>query len=171
LSCANKRKLKRAQKNAWKEIVWFFEKMEGRVPEESEGAASAREAAKRIQAWFKAIPNFHAGALELRFRRREWPEAIRQAFGDLAGIVVRVECAQHPSDRIRTEEELERESTRRLLDMMSDKQCRSELYDMEYRAAWHVRAAHRAYLKVRGWGPCLLPDSTARSVVVPKEAS
>jgi hypothetical protein len=170
LSCVDKRKLKRAQKSAWKEIVWFFGKMEGCVPEEGEGVAGAREAAMKIQAWFAAIANFNAGALELRFKRRAWPEAIRKEFGDLAGIISRIECAQHPSDRIRTEEELEQESIRRLLEMMADKRCRSELYDMVYRVKWHVRSAHKAYVKVRGWGPCVLPKSVARSIAMPPEA-
>ena len=171
LSFEDKQELKLAQKRAWKEIVWFFGTMHGCVPKEGEDSEEACAAAKQIQEWFSSIPSFYAGALTLRYEKRDWPAPIRKCFGTMAGIAVRVECAQHPSDRPRSDAELEQESIRRLLEMISDPRRQLELHDMEYRAKWHVRAAHKAYVKVRGSGPLVLPKGVARSTRLPPEAA
>jgi hypothetical protein len=163
-------KRKRAENQAWKEVVWFFGKMEGRVPKEGEGPAEAREAAMKIAAWFRAIPTFHAGALELRYKQRDWPEPIRAVFGPSAGIAVRIECAQHPSDRIRPTADLEEESVGRILEMLAHRRGRAELRDIARRAKSHVRSAHTAYVNARGWGLGVLPQEVVRKVALPVEA-
>src|SRR5580698_9078248 len=99
------------QKHAEREASWFFRELGGKVPEGADPAT--REAADRIDAWLRAIPAFHRGVLALRYVPRSWPKPIAEEFGELASIVVRLECALHPAVG-RSTEDLEQASIERL---------------------------------------------------------
>src|SRR5580658_6229229 len=157
LSFVQKLKLRRSQKSAWKEVRWFFGTMGGRVPKKAEALEWQYIAARRIRRWLRNLPTFHSGAFALRYGQRTWPAAIAKRFGSSAGLVVRIECAQHPSDGKLSNDELEKASVARLEVLIADTRRASILYDLDYRAYWHLQQAHKAYVKARGTKRCVLP--------------
>jgi hypothetical protein len=164
LSFVQKLKLRRAQKSAWKEVRWFYGTMDGRVPKKGDALEWQYVAARKIRRWLQKLPTFHAGAFKLRYTPRTWPPAIAKRFGSLAAVVVRIECAQHPSDGTRSEEALEKASVERLEMMIADRRRVSMLYDLDYRAYWHLRAAHKAYVQARGTKRCALPRAVEKNL-------
>jgi hypothetical protein len=164
------------RKHAGREASWFFRELGGKVPEGVD--ATTRAAAVQVDAWLRAIPSFHRGALDLRYVRRPWPKCIAREFGELVSVAVRLECALHPSVGISTEA-LERASAERLQTViLSCDRARSRrtpagrerpmtpsekgLARLARRAERHVELAVRALGRVRGVGPCLAPAPGAR---------
>ncbi len=159
------------QKHAEREASWFFRELGGRVPDGGDPAACA--AAERISAWLRAIPAFHRGVLALRYVPRSWPKPIAEEFGELASVVVRLECALHPAIGTSTEA-LEQASVERLGEVIARcerirarrpstgrtrPRCRAEreLLRLARRAHKHVELAHRAFTRVRGFKTCCVP--------------
>jgi hypothetical protein len=147
----------RAEAVSEAEIAWFFTAANGKVPEEGEVAPVLRDAAAVIRAWLDAIPTFHVGALALRFAPRVWSRCIRKEFGSWTSLVVRLECAKHPSEKRRSVDELEAEAVCRLERAIEQGRGRSERVRLRKHAEQHVRAAIRAYAKARGTGECVVP--------------
>jgi hypothetical protein len=145
----------RAESAALAEVEWFFARVMGTVPEVGEAPAT-REAASTIQGWLRAISTFHFGALALRFTPRDWPDSIAAEFGLWTSLIVRLECAAHPSEGQRDASEVETAAVIRLEEMLADGGRKSELLRLGTHAAQHVRAAIRAYVEVRGRGPSVL---------------
>jgi hypothetical protein len=157
------------------ELDWFFGAMEGRVPSSRAAPAEARRPARRIARWLRRIPAFHRGALSLCFTPKAWPTWLVREYGGSTSLVVRLECSLHPSTGGQTTEELEEAALERLGKVREG--------DLWSRAWDHEYLALRAYLKVRGTRPCVLPatppasapsattDSDARSVAAAKEVS
>ncbi len=164
LSFVQRLKLRRAQKSAWKEVRWFYGTMGGRVPKKADALEWQYLAAKKIRRWLRTLPTFHSGAFALRYTPRTWPSAIAKRFGSFTAVVVRIECAQHPSNGSLSDEELEKASVARLEAMIADRRKASMLYDLDYRAYWHVRSAHKAYVKARGTKRCALPREVEQTL-------
>ena len=163
-SFVQKLKLRRAQKSACKEVRWFYGTMGGRVPKKADALEWQYVAARKIRRWLRKLPTFHSGAFHLRYTPRTWPSAIAKRFGSLAGIVVRIECAQHPSNGSLSDEALEKASIERLEMMIVDRRRVSMLYDLDYRAYWHLRSAHKAYVQARGTKRCVLPRAVEQNL-------
>jgi hypothetical protein len=161
-SCSGPRlPLWRAEKASTAEVQWFFRTMNGRVPGvvpgEGEAEAAARDAAAQIAGWLAAIPTFYKGALALRFTQRLWPVALVAEYGPWTSLAVRLECAKHPSETPRSTDEAETAAARRLVEAIAKRQGVRELVRLRKHAEEHVTLALRAYLRVRGVGPCVLP--------------
>jgi len=103
----------RRESRARREAGWFYKVLGGRVPDERNAPPEVRSAAVQIEAWLKAVPPFHRGALSLRFTPREWPKAIVGEFHEFSSLVIRLECALHPATG-KTTEELEKASIARI---------------------------------------------------------
>jgi hypothetical protein len=140
------------------ELEWFFTCAKETVPKAGEAPPAVRNAALAIQGWLGAIATFHAGALALRYAPRDWPESIQHEFGEWSSVIVRLECAAHPSDDETSTSALETAAVQRLEEMLAKRGGRSpEVVRLVRHAFQHVRAAIRAYVKVRGFGPSVLP--------------
>jgi hypothetical protein len=146
-----------AEDAADRELEWFFARANGTVPDQREGTPAVGKAAATIQRWLGALTTFHVGALSLRYTPRDWPKSIRDEFGDWTSLVVRLECAAHPSDGRTCARELEAAAVRRLEQLVARRGEKPELARLVRRARRHVRYATRAYVKVRGFGVSVLP--------------
>ncbi len=159
-----------------REAGWFFRELGGKVPDG--GDLATREAAQQIDAWLREVPAFHRGVLSLRYVRRPWPTCIAEEFGGLASVAVRLECALHPAVGCSTAA-LEAASVARLqetLRLCEGARARRNpagrerpmspsekaLGRLAVRAHRHVELAIRALARVRGRGPCLVPESGAQ---------
>jgi hypothetical protein len=147
-----RRALRRAAvESARAEAEWFF------THAKSDRSPDAVEAARKIQRWLDRLVTFHVGCLALRYTPRTWPKAIAAEFGGFASLVVRMECAAHPAVG-GTTEQLEAASVARLEKMIAERGRKNqlELFELEEHACQHLRAATRAYARVRGVGPSVL---------------
>jgi hypothetical protein len=133
---------------ARREMEWFFDTLGGRVPEENTELAYARPAAEAIDGWLRAMPAFHRGALALRFTPRKWPRTLTHHYGESTSLVVRLECALHPSRGDQSTEALEQAAVLRLEEVLVKRG--RDRHDLLGRAFAHESLAIRAYLKVRG---------------------
>jgi hypothetical protein len=150
-------RMRRAEETALAELEWFFTRAGGTVPKEGEASPAVRTAAGAIQGWLDAITTFHAGALALRYTPRDWPEPIEHEFGEWSSVVVRLECALHPSDGRTSSHALETAAAARLVELLAAGGGETpEVIRLVNHAFGHVRAAVRAYVKVRGFGPSVL---------------
>jgi hypothetical protein len=129
---------------ARKEMDWFFGALGGRVPEPNTELGYARPAAERIHRWLQSITEFHRGALALRFTPRRWPPWLTKRYRKSTSLVVRLECALHPSTG-QTTEMLEQASVERLAGLRPKQQR-----ELLARARSHEFLGLRAYEKVRG---------------------
>ena len=150
-----------AESTSREEVEWFYRFANGAIPRAGESSLAARRTAVAIQGWLKEIPTFHAGALSLRFTRREWPASIQVALGEWTSLIVRLDCAGHPSDGSVSTADLETAAVHRLEKMLAASK-HVEIAELEERAERHVRAAIRAYVKVRGFGPTVLPAAAVK---------
>jgi hypothetical protein len=146
-----------AEDAADRELEWFFACANGTVPDEGEATPAVRKAAATIQRWLVAITTFHKGALSLRYTPREWPKSIKDEFGVWTSLVVRLECAGHRSDGRTCTSELEEAAVRRLEHLVARRGEKPELDRLVRHADRYVRDGIRAYVKVRGLGPSVLP--------------
>jgi hypothetical protein len=184
------KKLRRARREsrARREAEWFYKVLRGRVPEEVTASPEVRSAAAQIEAWLRAVPAFHRGALSLRYRRRPWPWAIVREFGGLSSLAVRLECALHPATG-KTNEELEKAAIERIENTIEAREAARvaaavacskatsmhphdedpplpagvDIARLDYRAERHVALAIRALGKVRGDAPCVVPGVNPRA--------
>ena len=140
-----------AVQSARAEVEWFF------THAKSDRSPDGIEAARKIQRWLDRLVTFHVGCLALRYTPRTWPKRIEAEFGGFASLVVRMECAAHPAVR-GTTEELEDAAAARLERMIANggRANQRELWELEEHACQHLRAATRAYARVRGVGPSVL---------------
>jgi len=113
LSRKERLRRERRESRARREAEWFYDVLGGRVPSEDIASPEVRTAAAQVEAWLKAVPAFHRGALSLRYTPRDWPAAIVGEFEELAGVAVRLECALHPAIG-KTNAELEQASIERI---------------------------------------------------------
>jgi hypothetical protein len=100
----------------------------------------------------------------LRFTPRKWSDALEDEFESWTSLVVRLECAAFPSERRRGVEELEAAAASRLEQAIALGRSQRERARLLTHAGQHVRAAIRAYVKVRGVGPCVLPPAVRASL-------
>jgi hypothetical protein len=182
---------RRRESRARREAEWFYKTLRGRVPDQDNASPEVRSAAAQIDAWLKAVPAFHRGALSLRYARKEWPRVIMREFGGLSSLVVRLECALHPATG-KTNEELEKAAIERIEKAIAAREARTaalaavaeagskptsmpqededrplpagvDIERLEYRADRHVKLAVRALGKVRGDAPCVVPRAKPRA--------
>jgi hypothetical protein len=147
------------------EIEWFHTRCSGAIPEEAAATAEERAAATAIAGWLGQLATFHAGALSLRFTPRYWPESLWEEFGPWTSLIVRLECATHPSERRTHTSALEVAAVLRLEEMLADQhQFGPKLIRLDRHAFQHVRAAVRAYVRVRGRGPSVLPSRVCKEL-------
>jgi len=142
-------RIRALEDEARREMEWFFGTLGGRVPEENTELAHARARAQAIDGWLRAILTFHRGALALRFTPRKWPVTLTRLYGKSTSLVVRLECALHPS--LGSTEALEQAAALRLEEVVRKRG--RDRHDLLARARAHELLAIRAYLKVRGDGP------------------
>jgi hypothetical protein len=180
----------RRESRARREAEWFYKVLGGRMPDDGTAPLGARSAAAQIEAWLKAVPAFHRGALSLRYTPKKWPRAIVREFGGLSSLALRLECALHPATGM-TNEELEKASVERIEKALAEREARTagladeaagskatsmpqededpplpagvDIVRLEYRADRHVKLAIRALGKVRGDAPCVLPLAKPRA--------
>ncbi len=183
----------RRESHIQREAEWFYKVLGGRVPDDGMASPEVRSAAAQIEAWLKAVPAFHRGALSLRYTPREWPGAIVREFGDLSSLAVRLECSLHPATG-KTNAELEKASVERIEKAIAARNAqieeavavekatgcskpmpvrplredpalpaRVDLAELDSRADRHVALAIRALGKVRGDAPCVLPRARPRA--------
>lgn len=146
----------RAELASEAEVEWFFKCTKGNVPHEGDFAPELREAAMAVRDWLDAIPTFHVGALKLRFTPRAWPQVLEGEFGSWTSLVVRLDCAKHPSEVQQDVPGLEAAAVRRLETAIAEGRSPRERARLRAHAEQHVRSAIRAYMKVRGVGPSVL---------------
>jgi hypothetical protein len=144
---------------ARREMDWFFGMLGGRVPEENTELADARPAAEAIDGWLRAVPAFHRGALALRFTPGTWPFTLTRHYGNSTSLVIRLECALHPSRGDRSIEALEQAAALRLEEIIGKRG--RDRHDLLARARTHESLAIRAYLKVRGDRRLCIPKKAA----------
>jgi hypothetical protein len=151
--------------------------MNGQVPEEGRSPPDVREAAATIDGWLRAMAPHLRGALVLRYARRAWSQALRREFGVLAGLVVRLDCALHPSAGKESPEQVEASAVARIeaeieacrprrdavataarsgAVVTKREACLGRRYR---RASLYVKKALEQYAFVRGARPCVLPRS------------
>jgi hypothetical protein len=157
-------RMSRAESASEAEVEWFLTRAKGKVPEEGEVEPALLEAAKKIRGCLDELPTFHAGALTLRFTPRAWSPALEDEFGVWTSLVVRLECAMYPSEKRRSVDELEAAAVCRLEEAIAKGQSQRERARLVKHARRHVRAAIRAYVKVRGVGRCVLPRAVRESL-------
>ena len=148
----------RAEETALAEVEWFFTSANGKVPGRGEGPPEARRAAEKINGWLAASGPVRHGALSLRFTPRDWPGLIESRFGGWTSLIVRLDCAVHPSDGGVSKEDLETAAVHRLEKLLATSKAPRHISVLEGRAEQHVHAAIRAYVKVRGLGRSVLPS-------------
>jgi hypothetical protein len=150
---------------AREELEWFFGALGGCAPKKGTALADARPAAQAVERWLTKLSAYHQGALALRYTPREWPPALTKRYGKWSSLVVRLECALHPSGGGKSDEELERASVERLVDALrARKNDRKQLLE---RAETHEELAIVAYLKVRGSRASVIPEAAPPSAVEP----
>ena len=149
-------KRERLRETARKEVEWFFGALGGRVPDEGSPMAHARPGAILIDRYLEAISAFHRGALALRYTPREWPPSLVTRHGRWTSLVVRLDCALHPSGGGKTTAELEKAAAERLEEAPAHGEA------LMARAEVHEHLAIRACAKARGEGPSLAPRGRAR---------
>ena len=152
----------RAEETALAEVEWFFTSANGKVPGRGEGPPEIRRAAEKIASWLEASRAVHYGVLSLRFTRRAWPASMESRFGGWTSLIVRLDCAVHPSDGGVSRQDLETAAVHRLEMLLATQKGARQLAVLESRAEQHVRAAVRAYVKVRGLGRSVLPSKGAQ---------
>jgi hypothetical protein len=113
IAAAKSARRERRESRARREAEWFYKVLGGRVPDEGTASAEVRSASAQVEAWLKAVPAFHRGALSLRYTPKEWPRAIVREFHELSSLVIRLECALHPATG-KTNKELEQASIERI---------------------------------------------------------
>ena len=148
----------RAEETALAEVEWFFTSANGKVPGRGEAPPEVRRAAEKINGWLAASGPVRHGALSLRFTPRDWPGLIESRFGAWTSLVVRLDCAVHPSDGGVSTEDLETAAVHRLEALLATQKGARQLAVLESRAMQHVHASIRAYVKVRGLGRSVLPS-------------
>ena len=134
-----------------------------RTPEDQ---AEAVTAYRRIRTWLYAMPNSEAGVLQAAYEPKPWPAALRERFGDLTGIAVRLTCPlkDWPEDR-RLQELMDKARARAL-----DGRCRCPdkewefLERLEDRARARFETALAAYLRVRRAARPVLPPHAWKQV-------
>ena len=149
----------RAEETALAEVEWFFTSANGEVPGQGEAPPEIRRAAEKINGWLAASGPVRHGALSLRFTPRDWPGLIESRFGAWTSLVVRLDCAVHPSDGGVSTEDLETAAVHRLEALLATQKGARQLAVLESRAMQHVHASIRAYVKVRGLGRSVLPSN------------
>lgn len=142
------------------ELAWFFKVASGLVPHAAGGEPSGSDAAKAIAGWLDQLPTFHRGALSFHYTPRKWPPLVQARFKEWTSLVVRLDCATHPSDGTKKVGVLEAEAVARLEASIVLGQDKAELRRLKEHAKHHVRAALVAYARVRGAGPCVLRNDT-----------
>ena len=109
----------------------------------------AHQRARAIQGCLDGLLTFHAGALALRFTPRRWSPILEAEYGEWSSLVVRMDCAAHPSDKQRRVEDCEADAALRLEAAIIGHRDRKERARLLHHAKQHLRAAVRAYLRVR----------------------
>jgi hypothetical protein len=142
------------------ELAWFFKVGSGLVAPAAGGQPSGSDAARAIAGWLDQLPAFHRGALSFHYTPRKWSPLVQARFKEWTSLVVRLDCATHPSDGTKKVEVLEAEAVARLEASIVLGHDKAELGRLREHAKHHVRAALLAYAEVRGAGPCVLRNDT-----------
>ena len=149
------------------ELEWFFTMAEGEMGDGSNyesmlanGSSDCAvttpedrvEAARRhskILARLRRMPSSDAGVLQAAYEPEGWPLCLREEFGTLTGLVVRLACGEIglPSDRH------ERKDMERTLAKQIDDACRKHGFKpierLRVSAQDLLNQAHHAYVEVR----------------------
>jgi hypothetical protein len=146
------------------ELEWFFTMAEcdmgarsnypetvGQPARDSpETRAQAARAHRTIRDWLAEIGDGHAGVLYAAYAARPWLLPLREAFGRLTGVVVRLRSADDvlPDDES-GRNSLDLRAAERLTVAIARKE-RDVLRPLELRASSLLRRAFSAYEQVRG---------------------
>jgi hypothetical protein len=124
------------------EVEWFYRTLGGRVPD----SGAQRTRALVIAAALQSIASFHRGAISMCHTRKAWPQDVWDEFGRATSLVVRLECALHPS--VGDTDVLEAAAVARLSALIADGDD-DALARLRSRARKHYRLAIRALAKAR----------------------
>jgi|HubBroStandDraft_1064217.scaffolds.fasta_scaffold74123_3 hypothetical protein len=151
------------------EVLWFFVLAECEMGNRSNFAESLGRRAnlwdhktpedfveaahkhRRIQDWLRAMPSSEAGVLQAAYDPRCWPRVVLERFGRIAGVAVRMMCAEGdwPEDR-RSQEQVEMKRARELEVMcMNGQRDAKTVRDLRNRATDRLERALRAYTVAR----------------------
>ncbi len=124
-----------------------------------EDHAEAAHSYRVIRGWLRAIPDSDAGVLQAAYEPRCWPRAVRNEFGLLSGIAVRLMAApdEWPEDR-RSQQAMDSENARELEDMCMNRGPKEEstMQRLRLEAQGRFARSAAAYEKVRGCGPSVV---------------
>jgi hypothetical protein len=125
-----------------------------RTPEEM---AEASHAQRTIRRWLLAIPDSDAGVLQAAYETRTWPRDLRDQFGRLTGVVVRLSCARDfwPDDRP-SQELLEMTRAGWLAGRLAIDRTDAAIRALRTEADVRFLLAAQAYATVRRPGPSVL---------------
>jgi hypothetical protein len=156
------------------ELLWFFVLSECEMGDRSnfaeglgaranlwdhktpEDFVEAAHKHRKILDWVRAMPSSEAGVLQAAYEPRCWPRAVLERLGRVAGVAVRLLCAQGPwpEDR-RSQEKVEMERARELEVMCMNGQADAKrVMDLRNRATDRLERALHAYIarrKRRRW--------------------
>jgi hypothetical protein len=153
-----------------REAAWFYGSLGGRIP--AAGSPARRRRAAAVEAALQAIPAFHRGALSLWHTEKTWPPDLRKEFGIGTSLVVRLECALHPSVGVSTEV-LEAAAVERISALLARAKSRDEqaLARLAVRADRHYYLAIRLLAKARAAIARRSDEAPASGVILASETS
>lgn len=116
----------------------------------------------RIRGWLRAMPDSDAGVLQAAYEPRPWPRRVRQEFGLLTGIAVRLTCDPETWPEKRELQLAEDTENAEILDAICVDRGPKDLaflQDLRRSAEARLATAIQRYLEVRGSGPCIVRPS------------
>ena len=154
---------------AKRDASWLFGTHGGCAPT---GPAARRQRAEVIERALQSIAPFHRGALSLWYTGKAWPAELRREFGEATSLVVRLECAAHPSVGHSTEA-LEAAAVERLSLLIARGATADQraLARLETRAGKHYRLAIRALAKARARSAARVDEAPVSGVLPAVETS
>jgi len=159
------------------ELEWFFNGAEGEMGNDSnfgrmfssvrdngewrtpEDHAEAAHAYYRIRGWLRAMPDSDAGVLQAAYEPRSWPRRVRQEFGLLTGIAVRLTCDPETWPEQRELQLAEDAENAEILDEVCTDRGPKDLVllqDLRRMAEARLATAVQRYVEVRDSGPCIV---------------
>ena len=103
---------------------------------------------ERVETILATVSGYHLGVLRLYYAPRDWPVAIRSAFGASASLAIRLDCCDHPAQG--STAALEAAAGERLAGIIAqDGPNARAVARLRGRACDHFHAAVRAYAKAR----------------------
>jgi hypothetical protein len=137
-----------AVKAAYTELRWLHAAKRSRAaltPEQARAVAT-------IDGWLGLIPLQYRGAIGLRHSTKPWPAELQQKMRGYASLAIRLYCIENP--RAASTATLEAEAAEHFLTELRNPVAGA--WDLCCDARDYYRRAVRAYVKIRGFGRCVV---------------